>query len=78
MKLLEFFEEEDGMLSNMRLNATALVFTGIFILLWSVIKSGTVDLGIIGAATTIIGMGIGGKLIQKKTENATGPEVKPV
>jgi hypothetical protein len=70
MKIFEFFQEANGQLSNIRLNATMLVMAGIFVIVYAVIIS-KLDASIIGAGTMLITMGIGGKLIQKGQENGT-------
>lgn len=69
MRLLEFFQESSGMLSNMRLNATVLVATGCFILIHGALGS-TLTGESIGAALGAITIGIGGKAIQKGSEPA--------
>ncbi len=66
-KLLEFFEEDNGRLSNMRFMATALVLNALFIATYSVI-AGKLDVAVIGLVTSLISFGIGGKLVQKVTE----------
>lgn len=67
MKLLEFFAEDNGQLSNMRLNATLLVMSGCFVVVYATV-SGKLDGNIIAAATLLVTLGIGGKAVQKKDE----------
>lgn len=69
MKLLELFSEDNGHLSNMRLNATALVATGCIILIHGAMTR-TLTGESIGAALGAITIGIGGKAVQKTTETA--------
>jgi hypothetical protein len=71
MKFLEFFSEANGTLSNIRLNATMLIFCGCMILVYPVIQGKTIDANSIAAAGLLITSGLGGKLIQK------GQEEKP-
>lgn len=67
MKLLEFFAEDNGQLSNMRLNATMLVLSGCFVVVYTAVQ-GKLDGNIIAAATLLVTLGIGGKAVQKKDE----------
>lgn len=67
MKLLEFFSESNGQLSNIRLNATALIFTGCFLAVYTCIQN-RLDANVISMATLLVTLGLGGKLIQKPTE----------
>ena len=71
MRLLEFFEEDNGRLSNMRLNCTVMVMIGCFLVAYSLIKSVTaiIDPTVITAATLMFTLGLGGKIVQKKDEN---------
>lgn len=69
MKLLEFFAEQNGQLSNMRLNASALVFSSCFVVIYAVMQK-TLDANVIAAATLLVTLGIGGKAVQKKDEGA--------
>jgi len=67
MKLLEFFSEDNGHLSNMRLNATVLVMTGCFVVMYATTQK-CIDANVIAAATLLVTLGIGGKAVQKKDE----------
>lgn len=75
MKLFEFFAEENGQLSNMRLNATTLVFSGCFVVVYATIMK-TLDGNIIAAATLLVTLGIGGKAVQKKDEGSPDATAK--
>ena len=67
-KFLQFFSEDNGNLSNMRLNATVLVLVGCFLLCYSLIVSKDITANVIAGSIGIITIGIGGKAIQKKEE----------
>lgn len=71
MKIFEFFEEENGRLSSMRLFCFMLVFTGCFLLSYSLIKSPglIIDTSVITAALMVVGGGLTGKVVQKKDES---------
>lgn len=63
-RLLEFFQENSGRMSNMRLNSTLVVLAGI---LAPYVLGLTLESA--GYSVTLITLGLGGKYIQKKVEN---------
>jgi len=69
-KLMEFFEEGNGQLSNTRLNSTIMIWCGCLILVGGSFKySGSqLDANTISAAIGLITYGTGSKLIQKSQE----------
>lgn len=73
MKIFEFFQEDNGQLSSIRLFAFMLVLTGCFMLIFALAKSPTlvVDSSVIASALMLIGSGLTGKVVQKKEETKT-------
>lgn len=65
MKFLEFFSEDNGRLSNMRLNSTLAIWTALF-MVFSNIRWGTaIDQQVF---LMLLGAGFGFKLVQKFAE----------
>jgi hypothetical protein len=73
MKILEFFQEGDGQLSNTRLNCTVMIWAGVGILVGGAFNMGgaKLDANTISAAMGLIVAGSGTKLIQKTQENTS-------
>ena len=69
MKILEFFSESNGQLSNTRLNASLCVYVALVIILVSTFKATPVPLEIV---ITLLTAGFGSKLIQKGLEEKPG------
>jgi hypothetical protein len=74
-KLLEFFQEDNGNMSNARLNSTLEQWAGIAILIGGSFKlaGATLDSTTITAAFGLIAAGSGQKLIQKTQEEKSDP-----
>ena len=70
MKILEFFQEANGQLSNTRLNSTAMIWAGIGMLVGGAYKLGgaILDANTISAAMGLVFAGAGQKLISKNQE----------
>jgi hypothetical protein len=70
MRISQFFEEENGRLSSMRLYGFILIVTGCFLMVYSMVKGQTpiIDPSVIAASFMLIGSGLTGKAVQKKDE----------
>lgn len=77
-RLLEFFQEDNGNMSNTRMNATILQWAGVAILVGGSFHLGgaTLDVNTTTAAFGLIAAGTGQKLIAKPQETKVEPEVK--
>ncbi len=62
MKLMQFFEESNGQLSNTRLNASLAVWTALFIALWGTLHGTQVPFEFV---VTLLGYGGLVKVAQK-------------
>ncbi len=78
MKIAEFFQEDNGHLSSMRLMSFEIVNTGLFIAVFSVIQ-GKIDFAIISLILSMITLGLTGKAVQKSEEEKveTPEPIKP-
>lgn len=80
IKLLEFFQEDNGNMSNTRMNATIEQWAGVAILVGGSFHFGgaTLDVNTTTAAFGLIAAGTGQKLVQKSQETKVDPAcVKP-
>lgn len=64
MSIREFFSDDKGNLSSMRLMAFEVVQVGLFLAVWSVVRE-TVSVDIIAMAIGLVTLGLTGKAAQK-------------